>query len=55
MAWFFPAIQWQTIQVASGRTSSPGGFFSLPLVIVFIVGVPLVMLAIIVIWVKHGQ
>ena len=55
MAWFFLAIQWQTIQVARGATYTPGGYFSLPLVIVFTIGFPLAILALIVVWVTRGR
>lgn len=55
MAWFFLAIQWQMIQVERGATRTLGGFLSVPLVIVFTVGFPLAMLALIVLWVKRGQ
>ena len=55
LAWFFLAIQWQTIQVARGATSTLGGLFSLPMVIAFIVLFPLAMLALIMVWVTRGK
>jgi len=55
VAWLFVFIQWQTIEVALGHTTTLGGVFSTAFVVVTLALFPLIMLTIIVLWVTRGK
>ncbi len=54
-AWFFVYVQWETTQVALGKTAALGGIFSPFFVIAFLVLFPLILLAVIVLWATRGR
>lgn len=55
VAWFFLAIQWQSIQVALGRTTTMGGILSPLFVTAVLVLILLSMLTIILLWATRGK